>query len=222
MDTMVLDPVSPVAARLRRPTWRDPRLLVGLVMIAGSVALGAWAVTSAQASEPVYVARTTLPPGTPIAADQLAVVQVRLEDDQAARYLPATERAPEGLVALRTVGEGELVALSAVGDAATLETRPVPVTVADAPPAGVVEGALVDLWLSPEATGTGSTVPEQLATSLEVAEVNRPTGAFAAGGGTTVHVLVPITTLPDVLSATAGDGTVQLVLVPGSGRAPGR
>ena len=34
-------PAPPPAARLRRPTWRDPRLLVGVVVVALSVALGA-------------------------------------------------------------------------------------------------------------------------------------------------------------------------------------
>ena len=55
-------PVSPPGLRLRRPGWRDPRLLVGVGMIAGSVALGAWAVTAAEASTPVYVARGALTP----------------------------------------------------------------------------------------------------------------------------------------------------------------
>ena len=31
---------APVAPRLRRPSWRDPRLVVGLVLVALAVALG--------------------------------------------------------------------------------------------------------------------------------------------------------------------------------------
>src|SRR3954452_20167145 len=69
MDSAVLDLPAPVAARLRRPGWRDPRLLVGVVMVAASVALGSWAVQSAQTTVPVYVARDALVPGQRLEPD---------------------------------------------------------------------------------------------------------------------------------------------------------
>lgn len=218
MDTTGVELLSPVAARLRRPSWRDPRLLAGLVMVAAAVALGAWAVSAAEASTPVYAARGTLTPGESVTGGQLVVVQVRLEQAEAAHYLPATAGAPHGLVVLRTVAKGELVPWSAVGEAAELDVRPVPVAVADAPSAGVVEGAMVDLWVSPQGrTGEAAPGPRLLAAGLEVAEVTRPAGAFAVGGQTTVQVLVPTGALPEVLGALAAEGSVQVVLVPGSG-----
>jgi len=218
MDTMGVAPVSPVAARLRRPSWRDPRLLAGLVMVAAAVALGAWAVSAAEASTPVYVARGTLTPGEPVSSDDLVVAQVRLAAAEAAHYLPVTGDGPQGLVALRTVAKGELVPRSAVGDAAALDVRPVPVAAADAPSAGVVEGAMVDLWVTLEARdGEAVAMPRLLAEGLDVAEVTRPAGTFAVGGQTTVHVLVPTGSLPEVLGALAAEGSVQVVLVPGSG-----
>lgn len=217
MDTMGTEPVSPVAARLRRPSWRDPRLGAGLVMVAAAVALGAWAVSAAEASIPVYAARGTLTPGESVSSDQLVVAQVRLESAEAAHYLPVTGDPPTGLVALRTVSEGELVPRSAVGDAAALDVRPVPVVVADAPSAGVVEGARVDLWATPAGDGAAAAAPRLLAEGLEVAEVTRPAGAFAVGGQTTVHVLVPTGSLPEVLGALAAEGSAQVVLVPGTG-----
>jgi len=216
METIGTEPVSPVATRLRRPSWRDPRLLAGLVMVAAAVALGSWAVSAAEASIPVYVARGTLTPGEPVEARAIAVAQVRLGGPQAARYLSATRGPPRGLVALRTVADGELVPRSAVGPASSLDVRPIPVTVTDAPPAGVAAGALVDLWVTPTAdAGAPPPPPHLLASRLEVAEVTRPAGAFAIGGRTTVHVLVPTGSLAEVLGAAKG--TVQVVLVPGSG-----
>lgn len=218
MDALAADPISPVAARLRRPSWRDPRLLAGLVMVAAAVAFGAWAVSAAEASIPVYVARDTLTPGEAISGDVLVVARVRLERSEAALYLAATGDPPTGLVALRTVARGELVPRSAVGAADSLDVRPVPVAVADAPSAGVIEGALVDLWVTGGA-GDGAAVagPRLLAEGLEVAEVTRPAGAFAVGGRTTVQVLVPTGSLPEVLGALATEDAVQVVLVPGSG-----
>jgi hypothetical protein len=122
-------------------------------------------------------------------------------------------------VALRTVADGELVPRSAVGPASSLDVRPVPVTVTDAPPAGVAAGALVDLWVTPTADSAAPTPPPPhlLASGLEVAEVTRTAGAFAIGGRTTVHVLVPTGSLAEVLGALGTKGAVQVVLVPGSG-----
>ena len=208
MDSMVMDVASPVAVRLRRPGWRDPRLLAGLVMVAAAVGLGAWTVSTAQASTPVYLASGTLTPGRAITAADLAVGQVRLEPGEASHYLLVAAGLPQGLVVLRTVGPGELVPRSALGAAASLRVRPVPVAVADPPSAALVAGARVDLW--------GAPGPRLLAESLEVAEVTRPTGAFAVGGQTTVQVLVPQELLSQVLGALAEKGAVQVVLAPGA------
>ena len=38
---------APAAARLRRPSWRDPRLLVGLLLVAVAVVVGTTAVAAA-------------------------------------------------------------------------------------------------------------------------------------------------------------------------------
>ncbi|HEY8718901.1 hypothetical protein [Pengzhenrongella sp.] len=215
---IVAEPVSPIAARLRRPSWRDPRLLAGLVMVAAAVTVGAWAVSAAEASTPVYVARGTLTPGEPINADALAVAQVRLEPREAARYLSVATAPPAGLVVLRTVAAGELVPRSAVGAATALAFRPVAVAISDAPSEGVVKGALVDLWVTPKPhDDAAAPVPRLLAERLEVAEVKRPASAFAVGGQTTVHVLVPSGSMSQVLGALAVEGTVQVVVLPGSG-----
>jgi hypothetical protein len=209
-------PVSPVALRLRRPGWRDPRLLAGVLMIAAAVALGSWAVSAAEASTPVYVARGALTPGEPLGADQVAVADVRLGSAEAERYLSATEPLPDEAVAVRPVGDGELVPRAAVARAPELDVRPVAIPVTEPPAAGVDEGASVDVWVTPEA-GEGKTpVPRLLAEGLTVAEVARPTGGFAVGSQTVVHVLVPTDALPDVLGALASRQAVHVVLVPGT------
>lgn len=218
MSTSVLDLPAPTATRLRRPGWRDPRLLVGLAMVAGSVALGAWVVQDAQRTVDVYVARDALTPGSEVAADDLRVAQVRLPAEDLAHYVTVADGLPEGGVALRVVAQGELVPRSALGSADELALRPVPITVAELPSEDVVPGAKVDLWAIPETeSGAAPSEPHQLARELVVAQVRRPEGAFVTGGTTVVHVLVPNELLPDVLAAVAGKGAVQIVHVPGTG-----
>jgi hypothetical protein len=219
MDTMVGAPVSPVGARLRRPSWRDPKLLVGVLMVAAAVALGSWAVSAAEASTPVYVAAEDITPGEALGADQVAVAQVRLERAEADHYLLASEPLPRDAVAVRAVGDGELLPRAAVAASADLDVRPVAVPVTEPPSAGVAEGALVDVWVTPETQDGETPLPRLLAEGLTVAEVTRPSGAFAVGAETTVHVLVPTRSLEDVLGALATRQAVHVVLVPGTGQA---
>lgn len=222
MDTSVLDLPTPTATRLRRPGWRDPRLLVGVALIAASVALGSWVVTTAQRTVPVYVARDVLVPGVALTSAALVVADVRLAD-RADAYLRADEPLPDAAVLLRTVGAGELVPVAAVGSATDLQVRAVPVSLSGPPPRGLVAGSRVDLWFTPgsgsRAVGDGGSdpdrLPHQLAAALTVSEVSSPDGAFASGGARTVHVLVPTGDLPTVLGALAGGGTVDVVPVPG-------
>ena len=223
METTVLDLPAPVANRLRRPGWRDPRLLAGVAMVAGSVALGSWVVQGAERTTQVYVARDTLAPGSAIGVSGLGVAQVRLGDVDVTRYVTVADGLPQDVVALRVVAAGELVPRAALGSAADLDVRPVPIAVTVAPSADLVAGSLVDLWEVPAPSrstdGTDPAVmPRELAPALTVAQVKRPDGAFATGGSTIVYVLVPTAILPTVLAAVAGDGAVQLVHVPGSGR----
>ena len=201
---------APPANRLRRPSWRDPRLIVGVLLVAVSVAAGSWVVTAAQAATPVWVARGTLTPGTELTAQQLEVADVRLTAAQLPAYLDGTAPVPSDRVVMRTIQPGELVPRSALGDRASLDVHPVPLTVPD-PGASVVEGAVVDLWFVPE-SGEGAPEPSALAHGLTVAEVSRPTGAFSQGQ-TVVHVLVPQAELPQVLAATAVSGSVRVVPV---------
>ena len=234
--------VSPPAIRLRRPGWRDPRLLLGVVLVAGSVALGSWLVSAAGRTTPVFVTRGPLVAGEAIEASGLQVRDVRLPEGPDL-YLTAKEGPPPGLVATRTVGAGEIVPLSAVARSADLDVRPVAVA-ADGPlSTDVVEGSVVDLWFVPEpargaeaaavevatteATVDGaapSTVapgaPRQLAAALTVSEVSTPEGALAVGATATVHVLVPVGELAQVLQALSAAGSVEVVHVPGSAPRP--
>ncbi|HUX70666.1 MAG TPA: SAF domain-containing protein [Cellulomonadaceae bacterium] len=217
---------GPVASRLRRPSWRDPRLMIGIGLVASSVALGSWLVSAAQATTGVYVARRTLVPGEAIGTDQLVVAQVRLDPAQAGRYVAADVGLPVDAVALRVVASGELVPRDALAATADVDVRPVPISLETEPAAGVVAGSLVDVWAVPpqpsaqgatDGAGARSSTPALLAERLTVAQVARPSGSFAVGGRTVVHVLVPIHALPGVLAALSSDGTMQVMLVPGTG-----
>ncbi|ASR55006.1 hypothetical protein [Cellulomonas sp. PSBB021] len=224
MDTALLDLPAPTAARLRRPGWRDPRLLAGIVLVAAAVALGAWAVRSAQETVPVYATRGVLVPGSAVGPDDLVVVEVRLPELAGAEYVSASRALPQDAVALRTVGAGELVPADALGSAADVALRPVAVPVRSAPSDDVVAGAVVDVWFTPKPPASSSEQgkegkdapgPRTLATGVTVAEVNRPEGTFATSGAAVVHVLVPQDALASLLAALSAEGAIDVLPVPG-------
>jgi hypothetical protein len=216
VETAVLELPAPAANRLRRPGWRDPRLLAGIAMVAAAVALGSWVVRAAQHEVPVYAARHAIVPGEAVGPDDLVVVGVRGVDVR--RYLSGDAAVGDDVVALRTVGAGELVPRAAVGDASRIDVRSVAVPLSSAPGRDLAVGAVVDLWFTPrpesgDAPRTSKATP--LALGVTVSEVSSGDGAFATQSGATVHVLIPSTQLADVLEALAGDGTVDVVPVPG-------
>lgn len=208
-------PAGPSALRLRRPGLRDPRLLLGLALVAVAVLTSTSLVARAGHTVPVYVVTRDLVRGDVVDASVLAVRDVRLPGDGEA-YLRADAELPAGLVVIREVGAGELLPRAAVAESAQLSVRPVAVTPTTVLPTGVAAGSLVDLWLVPDggadASGDG---PRELATGLTVAEVSQPAGGFQIGSGVTVHVLVPVDDLAGVLAALAGDGSVEIVPVAG-------
>lgn len=209
---------APTAPRLRRPTWRDPRLVVGVVIVALSVALGSWAVSSAGRTVPVYAAAGTLTPGEQLGTDRLRTVDVRL-GASVDRYLRADEPLPEDVVVQRVVDDGELVARGALGPAEAVEVRSVAVPVGSGVSDRIRKGAVVDLWFVPEAA-TGSKAapgePEALVSGVVVEQVDVADAGLVVATGGTLHVLVPTDELPSVLAALAAPGSVAVVPVAGS------
>ncbi|MEN5076085.1 hypothetical protein ABE437_19880 [Isoptericola cucumis] len=209
---------APAAPRLRRPTWRDPRLVVGVVIVAASVALGSWAVSSAGQTVAVYAADGTLTPGEPLQADQLRTVDVRLGSGTEL-YLRADEPLPEDLVALRVVDEGELVARTALGTGADVDVRSVAVPVDRGVSERIRPGAVVDLWSVPEAAAGGQVAgePTSVVSGVVVEQVDTSDGGLVVADGATLHVLVPSDELPAVLRALASPGSVTVVPQAGAG-----
>jgi hypothetical protein len=213
---------QPEARRLRAPSWRDSRLLIGLVLLLASVALGARAVSAADRTVPVYAARVALPADTVLAADQVLVVRVRFVGTDAA-YLDARRPFPAGAVLSRTVGAGELIPRGAVAPAAMRGLRAVSLPIEGALPTGITTGSRVDVWVSArrrDGAGTGYDAPRQVARSVEVVRVDRPGTGLTAGRVTAVHLLMPEAELPTVLDALANDARTAVLPIPGERTGP--
>ena len=76
------DTAPPRATRSRRPGWRNPRLLLGVVLVAGSVVLGARVLAAADDTVGVWAVSRSLPAGAAVEDGDLERRQVRFPDEE--------------------------------------------------------------------------------------------------------------------------------------------
>lgn len=153
-------PGAPAVTRSRRPGWRNPRLLLGLLLVAASVVGGARVLAGADDTVAVWTSTRDLPDGATLAEADLGRERIRFPDQEAADgYLSADEPAPVGAVLDRRVGAGELLPRAAVAPREQAELVELPLGVAsDDLPATVRQGSVVDVWVAPATPGgTGGT-----------------------------------------------------------------
>jgi Flp pilus assembly protein CpaB len=143
---------APPAVRFRRPGWRDPRLLVGVLLVCLSVVLGAHLLGSRDDVTQVWALTEPVSAGEALGSADLRPLGVRFADPaDAERYVSAGAPVPAGTVVTRDLGAGELVPLAALGqDGERLLELPVAAT-GGGVPAGVAPGDRVDVWVVPNA-----------------------------------------------------------------------
>lgn len=205
---------GPTAGRLKRPSWRDPRLLIGLVLIAIAVVAVTATMRASDRTVPYYAAKQVLTPGSVLAESDVVVTRARVAADV---YVPADgDHAPWGDVVTRVVGEGELLPADAVAAAADVEVRAVAVRTSSPLAKDIGAGSVVDVWLTAQ-TEAGP-VSTSVAEALVVSQVEHDDGAFAVAAET-VYLLVPRAAMSDFLGAIATEGDVSIVGRSGGGAA---
>lgn len=209
----------PTAKRLQRPSWRDTRLVVGVLFMLVATVGGGMAMRHYDTSVEVLQAAHTLVPGQRITSDDVRTVKVRV-DGAAKTYFSGTGSKPEGQV-LREVRPGELLPRSAVGDGSQVLVSTVALPVDAAQSATLVRGSIVDVWVSAKtrsATGQESyEAPQRIILRALVAQVPQQSGGLSVSSGEgAVHVLVPEAKVAAVLAAVNQGAKVNLVPAAGS------
>ncbi|CAN5399473.1 flagellar protein FlgA [soil metagenome] len=188
----------------------DPRLVIGLALVAVSV-VGVWGVVAAaDETIPVYVATRPLAPGDRVRADDLVQRNVKI-DDADTLYLVAGDIPDAGVVITRPVSPGELVPFSAVGRADSVRLASIVLSVDGQVASAVVPGATVDLWASREGENGEFGVPSAVVTGAVVVRLVASEGIVGAGETTAVELLVPRARLARLLESVANDDEVSIV-----------
>ncbi len=145
-------PVPP-AVRSSSPGWRDPRLWVGVAIVAASVVVGARVLADADDTVQVWAVAEDAGVGERLDPDGLVARRVRFaDDDDLTRYFTVDDELPDDLTVLRGLGGGELLPRSAIGT--TDDAGTVTVSLAVTPllvPSGVGPGAVVDVYVTGDA-----------------------------------------------------------------------
>jgi hypothetical protein len=198
----------------RRAFWGDVRFLVGIALVALSIA-GVWLIVSASDDAvPALQANRTITQGEVLTSGDFQVVDVglgSLADD----YL-GPDDLHAGSVAARTLESGELVPASALTDADRSRSTTVVIQSSTGIPEGVRAGTIVEVWQAPPLDeGRAYDVPRILVADVIVHEVLDAEGVLA-DTGTQLEVVIDRADVADVLAAITGGAALSVVPV-GSG-----
>lgn len=186
----------PQAVRSSRPGWRDPRLWLGIAIIAACIVAGVRILGSADETVAVWAVRSDAGAGAVLTPDDLEAHRVRFASaDDLAGYLRADQPLPDTLSLARSVGAGELVPRAALAVDTSTDTVQLPLAVdpAQVPPA-VRSGSVVDVYV----LGTNAARP-----AAGQAGQAGATGTAAASGGP--GAAMPALSAVAVVAAPGGD-----------------
>lgn len=213
---------TPTARRLTTPSWKDTRLLIGILLVLLSVIIGALAFRAADDRVGVWAARTTLTPGESIAESDLTRVDVQLGDG-AGRYLSSEQALPVGAVIDRELRAGELLPRSAIVSPLDLEVQRVAVRVDPVSLSNLTKGSRVTV-LAPTMPSSSDgrrsrerPTYEVFARRVTVHALPRSSGGvMGSGNGSAAILVVPKDLVADLLSLDDKDHPIKLVIEAGS------
>lgn len=199
------------SSRFRRPAWREPRLLIGLGLIAVSVAATTAAVAYGDSTEPYAVAARDLEVGEVVTEQDLRSTEVRL-DAAGDAYLSGDRQLEPGTVVIDRVPSGQLVPVGSLGREEDLDRRPIGIALSTPMPTGTEPGDLVDVWVAQrDRTGGTWSEPAQILEGAELAGVEAATGGLAGDSGDSAQVLVPAEDVQSVVTALTNESRITLV-----------
>ncbi|MCH8559815.1 hypothetical protein [Nesterenkonia sp. DZ6] len=202
----------PAGQRLRRPSWRDPRLLAGVLIVALSVSGVIALMTTQNHTTEVYAADRLLTVGDRLATEDLRVVQVQI-DELPEAYLTVSGGLPDGAEFIAMVDEGELIPRRALAEEDPQGRQAMTIAVEHTLARGVEPGRLVDVWAADAgAPGAQQEVRvEQIAAAAQVSVITESSSTFGAQERVIVELLVEPEELPALLGATSSASTLSVV-----------
>lgn len=190
----------------------DARLIVGLVLVMASIAAVVGIVGVADEGEEVLVAPRSLTAGEELQLDDLEVRRVSL-GVEGHGYARPSDLPAEGVVVARPLAAGELVPLSALGDARGTTATTVVVALSTPLGATVRAGDALDLWSAPAIEGGRFGAPVVIASNAQLVRTIVDDGIVAGDDGGRIELLVPRRDIARILHALANGDALAAVPV---------
>ena len=215
---MSLKTAAPAAAapRLKKPSWKDPRLLLGILLVLASVAGVSALVASQDRTTQVLAASRDLPVGTALKAADFDVVQVSLGGLEGT-YVSAGDPFPQEAVAGNLLRRGELLVKADLTEADKLDRKPLGLDVQAPLPSGIRAGDRVDVWASLPNGQNGYSEPRGLLEAAEISELSVSDSVIGGADSTRLLVLVEDQDLPALLGALSNQAKIAVVPNPSAG-----
>lgn len=191
--------------------WKDPRLVVGVILLLISIIACTQLIAAARAGIPVYQTTRPIAQGETLGPGNIRIVDVRPESEA---YVPAGEM-PSDARTLVNLGPGELIARSAVTTQAKDDQRTIVVSVSDGLPDSVAPGTRLELWFVPTAQiGSQDKQPPKLITGkATLVKVLGESGILAGQGASRIEVRLNVDDISGILESAHGNGTLSAVPV---------
>lgn len=215
---MSLKTAAPAAAapRLKKPSWKDPRLLLGILLVLASVAGVSALLASQDRTTQVLAASRDLPVGTALKAADFDVVQVSLGGLEGT-YVSAGDPFPQDAVAGNLLRSGELLVKADLTEADKLDRKPLGLDVQAPLPSGIRAGDRVDVWASLPNGQNGYSEPRRLLEGAEISELSVSDSVIGGADSTRLLVLVEDQDLPALLGALSNQAKIAVVPNPSAG-----
>lgn len=172
--------------RTARARWKDPRLLLGIVLVLTSVVVGVRVIASFDDSLEYWALADDVRVGDTVTREQLVPVTARLSVD--ASYLRVDDELPARLADLRWSGDasaGTLIARDSWQPRDQMRVVEVPVLVqAGSFPHDLSVGDLVDVWVGSDTDGIDAST--RVLSEVRVASVGDSAETLAGIGRTVV------------------------------------
>lgn len=202
--------------RLKAPSWKDPRLMVGVLLVLASVVGVISLVGSADQTTEVYAAKDSIAVGERLTTESVVRAKVRLGETEE-HYITVEAGLPQGLVAVQRIGKSQLVPKESLASVDALDRKPVAVTIDEALPPQAVAGTRVDVWVAAPDARNGFSEPQLLLRGAEIAQLTDGSTALGSSRSTVVMVLVADSQMPALLGAQANQAKISVVWNPGGG-----
>ena len=206
------------AQRITVHPWRDPRLLLGIMLVLLSTVVGAKVFAARDDTVAYWSVRSAVAAGDEVKRDDLITTRVRLGSAVGDNYVRVDEEFPAGIDELswaRDVSSGALLDVSALVVDGEQSAGELPLNVASGSfPLDLRRGDTVDVWVGP---GPGQPTEGKSVLVLKAARVLSTGGDSTAVGGSlarTILVGVDEVELADKTVSAISAGHVTLVRVP--------